>query len=151
MDVRSGDEGPRPGGDPPSGALAQPARALWFVAAWLFFVLGVVGTVLPLVPTTPFLLLALWAFSRCSARFHHWLYHHRIFGPPLQRWRRERVVPLRVKAVAVGSMLASMAWVTFVTRPPWYGLAAMAAVVAAGLTFIARVPSRPRRPEAEEA
>ena len=70
---------------------------------------------------------------------------HPVLGPPVQRWRRERILPLRVKAIAVGSMLASMGWVTFSLRPPWYLLAAMAAVVAVAVTFLARIPSRPKR------
>ena len=57
---------------------------------WTFFALGLLGTVLPLVPTTPFMLLALWAFSVGSERFHRWLYHHPVFGPPLRRWSEER-------------------------------------------------------------
>jgi uncharacterized membrane protein YbaN (DUF454 family) len=64
---------------------------------WTFFGIGLVGTLLPLVPTTPFMLLALWAFSIGSERFHRWLYHHPVFGPPLQRWQRDRVIPLWAK------------------------------------------------------
>jgi uncharacterized membrane protein YbaN (DUF454 family)/N-acetylglutamate synthase-like GNAT family acetyltransferase len=106
-------------------------------------VLGVVGTVLPLVPTTPFMLVALWAFSSSSERFHEWLYGHRVFGPPLQRWRRERVLPLWVKLVAVGSMAASFTYAALGMRAPWYALAAMGTVMLFGIAYIARIPSRP--------
>jgi uncharacterized protein len=150
---RSAEEvGPaRPGRalDPADGSGAEVSGAwrwAWFGLAWVFLGLGVLGAALPVLPTTPFLLLALWAFARSSRRFHDWLYHHRVLGPPLQRWRLHRVVPPKVKAVAAGSMVASLAWVALVVRPPWYALAAMVAVVAAGLIFLARVPSRP--PEA---
>jgi uncharacterized membrane protein YbaN (DUF454 family) len=108
----------------------------------VFFALGVIGTLLPVVPTTPFMLLALWAFSKSSRRFHDWLRHHRIFGPPLQRWDEEHVVPLWAKIVAISSMVASLSWVTFVVAPPWYAIAAMAAVMLAGVAYIIRFPSR---------
>jgi uncharacterized membrane protein YbaN (DUF454 family) len=131
----------------PDPALARrrlsPARRwLFFAAGWVFFALGVLGTILPVVPTTPFMLLALWAFSVSSERFHDWLYHHRLFGPPLQRWRRERVVPLWTKVVALGSMCASLVYVGLFVRPPWYAFVPMLLVLAAGAAFITRIPSR---------
>jgi uncharacterized membrane protein YbaN (DUF454 family) len=136
---------PPPDDRSPSGPL-PPHRWAYVALGWVFFGIGIVGLALPLVPTTPFMLLALWAFSRGSARFHHWLYHHRIFGPPLQRFRRDRVIPLWVKAVALGSMTASVLLVGLALRPPWYGTAAMAAVVLGGALYLARFPSR-RAPE----
>jgi uncharacterized membrane protein YbaN (DUF454 family) len=119
-------------------------RWLYFSLGWLFFALGAAGAVLPVLPTTPFLLLSLWAFSRSSQRFHDWLYNHRWFGPPLQRWRRDRALPWSVKAVAFAGMAASLAYVGLVARPPWPWLAGMVAVIAAGAIYIARIPSRPR-------
>lgn len=133
----------------PDPATPRPrAHRRWLLLAlgWTCFVLGVIGAVLPLVPTTPFMLVALWAFSSSSERFHRWLYHHRVFGPPLQRWQRERALPLWVKLVAAGSMAASLAYATFALTVPGYALAAMAAVMLAGLVFIARLPSRAREP-----
>jgi uncharacterized membrane protein YbaN (DUF454 family) len=124
---------------------APPSRWRWalFVLGWLFFGLGVLGAFLPVLPTTPFMLLALWAFSKSSQRFHDWLRNHRVFGPPLQRWDRDHVVPLWAKAVAMSSMAASLAWVTFAMDAPWYAIAGMAAVMAAGVAYVARFPSRP--------
>ncbi len=122
---------------------ASPARrALLIALGWTCFGLGVIGLVLPVVPTTPFMLVALWAFSASSERFHDWLYHHRVFGPPLQRWRRERVLPAWVKAVAIASMAASLSWLALGVRPAWYVLAASVAVMVGGAAFILRIPSR---------
>ncbi len=132
------------GEEPASGALPRRGRIAYIALGWFFFALGAIGAVLPVVPTTPFMLLALWAFSRGSDRFHHWLYHHRIFGPPLQRFRRDRVVPRWAKAFALSSMAASVAWVAIVSRPPWYGFVAMGAVVLAGALYVTRFPSRTR-------
>lgn len=124
--------------------VALHRRWLMLGLGWTFFTLGLVGVLLPLVPTTPFMLLALWAFSIGSERFHRWLYHHRIFGPPLQRWGRERVIPLWAKALSVSSMIGSFLWAWLGTGAPWYGLLAMAAVMAAGVAYVFRFPSRPR-------
>jgi uncharacterized membrane protein YbaN (DUF454 family) len=128
----------------PGAAAALRRRWGYLVAGWIFFALGAVGLLLPVVPTTPFMLLALWAFSNSSQRFHDWLYHHRVFGPPLQRWRRERVIPWWTKAIALGSMAASTLYVGLVVRPPWYALLAMAAVIAGGVAYISRIPTRAR-------
>ena len=68
-------------------------RPLLFVLGCLFFVTGFVGVFVPVLPTTPLMLLALWCFARSSNRFHDWLYTHRVFGPPLQQYRRHRVIP----------------------------------------------------------
>lgn len=136
---------------PRTNSTGEPSpRVRWalFCLGWVFFALGIIGTLLPVVPTTPFMLLALWAFSRSSQRFHDWLRNHRIFGPPLQRWDREHVIPLWAKIVAISSMVASLSWVTFVVGAPWYGIAAMAAVMLAGVAYIVRFPSRsPQRAE----
>jgi uncharacterized membrane protein YbaN (DUF454 family) len=124
------------------GVPSRARRWLLFALGWVFFALGVVGAFLPVLPTTPFMILALWCFSGSSQRFHDWLYHHRIFGPPLQRWRRARVIPAWVKFVALTSMAASLVYVAFWVKPPWFALLAMAAVMAYGAIFIVRCPSR---------
>jgi uncharacterized membrane protein YbaN (DUF454 family) len=139
-------------GRPPAAVVDGPpagrSRWVFFSLGWIFFGLGILGALLPVLPTTPFMLLALWAFSRSSPRFHDWLYHHRVFGPPLRRWKEERVIPRWVKVVAFASMAASTLYVVVFARPPWYALAAMGVVVAAGAIFISRIPGeaggRPR-------
>jgi len=133
-------------GEPGSRDAAPGRRWLLFALGWLFFGLGLLGAFLPVLPTTPFMLLALWAFSASSPRFHDWLYHHRVFGPPLQRWRAERTLPLWVKGLALASMAGSAAWVGLVVRPRWYVLAVTGAAVAAGVAFVASVPSSRRPP-----
>lgn len=88
----------------------HPLRWVYLSLGWLFFALGLLGVLLPLLPTTPFMLLALWAFSKGSSRLHDWLYQHPRFGPPLQRWRRHRVIPLHAKLFIVVTMSGSLAW-----------------------------------------
>ena len=116
------------------------ARWTFFAVGWVFFALGVIGALLPALPTTPFMLLALWCFSRSSKRFHDWLYHHRIFGPRLQDWHEHRVIPLPVKLVAWGSMTASTAFMVY-RKVPWWAIAAAVSIMLGGAIFIARCPS----------
>jgi len=120
-----------------------PLRRPLFLGLGLAFVgLGLLGTVLPVLPTTPFMILALWCFARSSKRFHDWLYHHRVFGPPLRQWDQHRVIPLAAKIVAVTAMAASMVYVVLFSAAPWYLIAAMAVVIAYGAWFVLTKPSR---------
>jgi hypothetical protein len=115
--------------------------ALGFVCVGL----GAVGVVVPVMPTTVFLLVALWAFSRSSERFHLWLWNHRRFGPPLRNWHRHRVISPRAKALAVGTMGASLAWVGLGIAETWLLPAAVAAAMAPPAAFILTRPGRPPR------
>lgn len=107
--------------------------------------LGGLGTVLPLLPTTPFLLIALWAFSRSSERFHHWLYTHPRFGPRLQAWHEHGVVPVKVKASAISAMGVSLGLMVFVARVKWPVLVVSGALMLMGATYVLTRPSRPPR------
>ncbi|WP_240538532.1 YbaN family protein [Rhodoferax sp. PAMC 29310] len=75
-------------------------------------VAGVIGIALPLLPTTPFVLLAAFCFSRGSARYEQWMLNHTRFGPMVRHWRACRAVPLRAKQLASVMMTLSsvMAW-----------------------------------------
>ncbi|MFT6556813.1 YbaN family protein [Sneathiella sp.] len=109
---------------------------------WFFVGLGGVGVVLPVLPTTPFLLISLWAFSQSSDRFHDWLYHHKLFGPPLQEWSKYGVIPLRAKVFSIGTMAISATLVVIFSNVPWYGLSGMLALMAVGAGFILTRPSK---------
>lgn len=119
------------------------ARRFAYLAIGFFFVgLGGLGAVLPVLPTTPFLLISLWAFSKSSVRFERWLLEHKRFGPRLLAWRIHRVIPLPAKLAAWGSMIASLTIMAIVRRPLWQiGLAA--SVMAIGAIYVASKPSRP--------
>ena len=95
-----------------------------------------------MLPTTPFLLISLWAFSQSSERFERWLLEHERFGPRLVAWRTHRVIPWPAKLAAWGSMIASLTIMVVLGRPLWQiGLAA--SVMAIGATYVASKPSRP--------
>jgi hypothetical protein len=104
--------------------------------------LGAVGAVLPGLPTTPFMLLALWAFSKSSQRFHDWLYAHRLFGPPLQQWRSHRVIPARAKLLAVSTMAASLIYLVFFSTIGVWIKVGVALAMLYGAVFILSKPSR---------
>lgn len=108
--------------------------------------LGMLGVFLPVLPTTPFLIVALWAFSRSSRRFHHWLYTHPRFGPRLQEWDEHGAVPVKVKASAVTAMAISFGFLAFFVRAEWYVLAAAGALILVGATYVLTRPSRPPGP-----
>ena len=117
-------------------------RPVFFVLGWCFFGLGVVGVMVPGLPTVPFMLIALWAFSRSSPRFHDWLYEHRVFGPPLQQWRAHGVIPVKAKFVAVVTMVASLLYMTVVADVGGWITAMTALVMLVGAIVILRQPSR---------
>jgi len=76
-------------------------RWVLFIVGWLCVVLGAIGVVLPVLPTTPFLLLAAACFDRSSPRFHRWLLSTKLFGPLIENWQRERYIEKRSKRVAL--------------------------------------------------
>jgi len=129
--------------EPERARPAGRARWLYLAIGWFFVGLGALGAVLPLLPTTPFLLVALWAFARSSRRFHDWLYLHPLFGPPLQAWSRHGVIPPIAKLAAVGGMSASLVWVIFVSPIAWWLWLPMLLVCAGGAAFVLSRPSRP--------
>lgn len=85
------------------------ARVLWLAVGFLATGCGIAGVVLPLVPTTPFLLLAAFAFARSSPRLHDWLVNHPRLGPPIADWQAHRAISRRTKLVAAAAMLATLA------------------------------------------
>jgi uncharacterized protein len=122
-------------------------RSLLVAAGWLCVALGVIGIFVPLLPTTPFMLLAAACFARSSRRFHDWLRANRTFGPLIYEWRRSRSIPFRTKITAIALLVFTLAVsIIFFVRPPWL----KAALALFGLTLAVwryRIPSRPVRDE----
>ncbi len=116
-------------------------KAVYWLLGFFFFGLGAVGTVVPGLPTTPFMLLALWAFSRSSERFHNWLYNHRLFGPPLQQWHKHRVIPRNAKILSVSMMTLSLAYLLIFTEVSMWLKVTTLLVMLYGAWFILTKPS----------
>lgn len=77
----------------------------WTGLGVVFLSLGAVGVVVPLLPTTPFVLLAAGCFARSSPRMHRWLHESALFGPVLKDWEQKRCIARRARAVALLMML----------------------------------------------
>jgi uncharacterized membrane protein YbaN (DUF454 family) len=117
-------------------------RALLVACGVLAVLLGIVGIFLPVLPTTPFLLLAAARFARASPRLYHALAQSRTFGPYLREWRQHRSVPWRAKMFALGLMSVSIAVSTiFFVKPMWAKALLVALGVAVG-AWLYRIPSR---------
>jgi len=103
--------------------------------------LGVIGAVVPVMPSTIFFLIALWAFSKSSKRLHDWLFYHRLFGRLLRDWHQHRVIPLKIKIFAVTVMALVLAYIT-VAIADGPALPVALAIVLSGVTgYILSRPS----------
>lgn len=88
-------------------------------AGWLCVCLGVIGIFLPLLPTTPFLLLAAWLFGRSSDRFHLWLLNHPRLGPMVRAWQSGEGLPRRVRRRVLLLLWLSMGLSIFIVGKLW--------------------------------
>ena len=129
-------------------AVRQLARRhLWMGFGWVSVGLGALGVLLPLLPTTPFLILAAYFFSRSSQRMHAWLLNHRVFGPPIENWRTHRAISTGAKLAALVAMALTMAISVAADVPAW-ALAVQAVILAGVATFLLTRPTpTPRSPD----
>ncbi len=112
-----------PPGDRQHRHLQQPLAAvmrwIYLALALLFLLLGIIGAFVPVLPTTPFILLAAWAAARSSPRLLNWLEKHTTFGPMIRDWRRGGVVRRRPKWIATLVMAASGVYLLLSPHPRW--------------------------------
>lgn len=109
--------------------------ALWVLGLFALS-LGVLGIFLPLLPTTVFLLIALWAFSRSSPQLHRWLYDHPRLGPPLRAWHQHRMISPVAKCAAIGLMAGGLLFAGGVLQAEAWALAISAGVLVPVAVFI---------------
>lgn len=110
-------------------------RFLWMTAGCVSLGLGLMGMVLPLLPTVPFLLLAAFCFARSSERLHRWLLDHPRLGPPILDWQDRGAIRRRAKWLAGGSILVTFGISLALGLAPSV-LFVQAAVLAAVMVFI---------------
>ena len=104
--------------------------------------LGGLGIIMPLFPTTPFLLVAVWAFSKSSPEMAERIRNHPIAGRYVRAWQDEGVIPVGAKIAAVAMMSAMLAYLQFFSgAPSWLVMAAGAVMIAAAGYVLSR-PSR---------
>jgi uncharacterized membrane protein YbaN (DUF454 family) len=89
--------------------LNRTARLTWLIVGFVALALGALGIALPLLPTTPFILVAAFAFAQSSEKLHQWLLDHNVFGPLIDNWQRHGAISRRAKVLSVVSMVAVLA------------------------------------------
>lgn len=115
------------------GDVRSVRRTAWVAAAYGFLGLALVGVAVPVLPTTPFALLAAYCAARGSERLHRRLLAHRVLGPVIRNWSEHGAVSRRTKVGATGTMALSAGVLLLVSGPGWILLVVtglMAAVAA---------------------
>ncbi len=105
--------------------------------------LGGIGIFLPLLPTTPFVLVAAIAFANSSERLHQWLLDHEVFGPLIDNWRRHGAISRSTKIVSLVSMLAIIA-ISVALAVPTHVIVIQVLVLSASAIFIVTRPLPPQ-------
>lgn len=124
--------------------MVKSTRAWLLKACGIVFVgLGAVGAVLPLIPTTPFLILAAACFARSSDRLHGWLLNNRLFGPLLRDWEQRRCISGSAKAIALVSMVGVGGFSIFVAVEPTWTRVLGGSLLTIGCITLLRVPTCP--------
>ncbi len=116
-------------------------RIAYFLAGIVFLALGLIGVVLPIMPTTIFLILAAGAFARSSPRLEAWLIDHAHLGPPIRRWRERGAISPRAKAMAAGGMAAGYALFLWSSTPGWWLALAVLALLLACAAYVLSRPN----------
>ena len=123
--------------------LYRMKKFLLITAGWLSLITGLIGVVLPLLPTTPFVLLSAYCFSRSSSRLHRWLTSHPWFGPPILQWQQNHTVNRKIKTRALYLILITFTITLIVTPLPLLGKAALVLLALILMGFVARLPEPP--------
>ncbi len=119
-------------------------RVFWLLAGLTSVAIGAVGVVLPLLPTTPFLLIAAFAFARSSVRLNRWLREHRSFGPLIDNWHRDGSIDRKAKRIAVIVLLMTPV-ITWLLGAPLWIIVCQIVVLSAAAVFILTRPLPPER------
>lgn len=115
-------------------------RSVFWLLGAIALTLGIIGIFLPVLPTTPFVLVATACWAKASPRFHRRLLKHRYFGPMVRNWEERRAIPRRAKYLAYSMMTLSCLFL-FVRFPErlWVAIAT-SAVCAATALWMSRLP-----------
>ncbi|STV84134.1 membrane protein [Klebsiella pneumoniae] len=109
------------------------------IIGWLAVALGTLGVFLPLLPTTPFILLAAWCFARSSPRFHQWLLYRSWFGGYLRHWQQYRAMPRGAKPRAIAMIVVTFAISLWLVKLTWVRIMLLV-ILACLLIFMWRIP-----------
>lgn len=123
------------------------SKPVFMLFGHLATLLGVVGIFLPLLPTTPFLLLASFCYSKGSDRFYEWLINHKHLGPPVQNWKQYGSIPLKVKLFVIPFICINLGYVIFFVNVHHYIKGLVTIICLGVIGFIATRPSIGRQEE----
>lgn len=121
---------------------SRAMRVLLIVLGFSFVGLGAAGVILPVLPATPFFLLAAACFARASERFYNWLLNNPAVGPTVSEWRRYRSIRYRTKLLAIGLMAATLAVSITFFVPGVYLKAGLGVLGVLLAIWLWRIPSR---------
>jgi hypothetical protein len=113
----------------------KPNRLIYNVAGFISVGLGVIGIPVPLLPTTPFLLLAAFCFARGSERWHHWLLTHPTLSPYIIAFRDKRGLTRKQK-IRIAALVTITLLVTGAFSPVWYGKALACFIWVTSMLFL---------------
>ncbi len=122
--------------------MTHAARVTWLVVGVVALALGALGVALPLLPTTPFVLVAAFAFARSSERLHAWLVDHDLFGSLIANWRKHGAISRRAKIAGVLSMAAVLV-ISWLHSVPASVIVIQAVAMSASAVFILSRPLPP--------
>ena len=89
------------------------------IIAFICVGLGTLGMFLPVLPTTPFLLLASWLFLKANSHWRTWLINHRVFGQYIENYLVHRAIPRRAKAISIATLWATILLSVYIVNPIW--------------------------------
>jgi len=120
------------------------SRVFWFSLGMIFTGIGLIGVVIPGLPTTPLMILAAACFAKSSQRFYNWIINNRMFGEHVKNYREGNGIPKRSKPVILGTMWAFVLFAVFIAIPdsaPEISRNATVILAVIGTVFILRIPS----------
>ena len=122
--------------------VSHAKRIAWILTGLVSLALGSLGVFLPLLPTTPFILVSAFAFAKSSDRLHQWLVDHDVFGPLIANWREHGAISRKTKIVSIASMVAILA-ISTLLGVQTYIIVIQAVVLSCSATFILTRPLPP--------
>ncbi|MET0103955.1 MAG: YbaN family protein [Sedimenticola sp.] len=125
-------------------------RPLLLGIGWLSLGAGALGVFLPLLPTTPFLLLSAWCFSRSSERLHRWLLDNPRFGHVIRRWEEEGTMERRIKVRAIGLVILGFSISVLLVPMPLHARVALVLLGLAIAYYLYRIPEPTRVDESSK-
>ena len=117
-------------------------RVLWIITGWIAFIVGIIGIVLPILPTTPFMLVAAFCWARGSIKFYNFLMNHPLFGNLIRTFVQHKIIPLRAKIIASILIIASISTSAYFFVPLMIAQISMGIIGFCVIVYIWHFPSK---------